>query len=477
MKRLRWYDHIAINIYWFAQSMDSATMTPIVLPLLVMSFVPAEVKNTFYGILRAAGLIVAIIVQPAAGLLSDRSTLRWGRRRPFIVVGTVLCIACMAIIGLANSYLMLLAGVLLLQVATNISHGALQGLIPDLVPEDQRGVASGVKSVFDLLPIIVAAFTVAKLADAGQIWACLLIVIAARFAGMFITVLCVKEEPIAEKPDEPAGPLLMRIMGLLLGIALGAVAAGLAGGVIGGLGGLIAWPLAGKETAMLVGVGIGGLVAIVVAIVAGVWASVWISADARRYPSFTWWVVNRLLFLAGVGSLQSFALYFLQDVLQVENPASATGTLMMFVGLCTVVTALPGGYLSDRFGRKRLLVLSGITAGLGTGLLFFATSLTMVIICGCIVGVAVGVFMTTNWALGTELVPPEEAGRYLGISNLASAGAGVVAAGLGGPLADYFNRYSQGLGYMVIFGIFAICLLLSSVVLVKVSESHPGAAS
>jgi len=124
MKRLRWYDHIAISIYWFAQSMDSATMTPIVLPLLVMSFVPAELKNTFYGILRAAGLIVAIIVQPAAGLLSDRSASRWGRRRPFIIIGTVLCIVCMVVIGLANSYLMLLAGVLLLQVATNISHGA-----------------------------------------------------------------------------------------------------------------------------------------------------------------------------------------------------------------------------------------------------------------------------------------------------------------------------------------------------------------
>ena len=470
MKRLRWYDHIAINIYWFAQSMDSATMTPIVLPLLVMSFVPDEVKNTFYGILRSAGLIVAIIVQPAAGLLSDRSTLRWGRRRPFIVLGTILCVACMIFIGFANSYLMLLAGVLLLQVATNVSHGALQGLIPDLVPEDQRGVASGVKSLFDLLPVIVAAFTVAKLADAGRIWACLIIVIVSRALAMLVTTLGVKERPLTEKPEAPVGPLLLRVLGLLLGITIGAAAAGLAGGAVGGLGGLIAWPLAGKELALLIGVGLGGLVAVVVAIVAGVWASVWISADARRYPSFTWWVVNRLLFLAGVGSLQSFALYFLQDVIKLENAASGAGTLMMFVGLCTVGTALPGGYLSDRFGRKRLLVFAGVAAGLGTSLLFFASEMTLVIVAGCIVGVAVGIFMTTNWALGTELAPQEEAGRYLGISNLASGGAGVVAAGLGGPLADYFNRHSPGLGYMVLFAIFGICLLLSAAVLVKVRE-------
>jgi len=141
----------------------------------------------------------------------------------------------------------------------------------------QRGVASGVKSVFDLLPIIVVAFTVAKLADAGQIWACLLIVMASRLLGMFITVLGVKEEPLTEKPEEPVGPMLWRILGMLLGIVIGAVAAGVAGGAIGGLGGLVAWPLVGKETAMLIAVGIGGLVAIVVAIVAGVWASVCVS--------------------------------------------------------------------------------------------------------------------------------------------------------------------------------------------------------
>ena len=55
------------------------------------------------------------------------------------------------------------------------------------------------------------------------------------------------------------------------------------------------------------------------------------------------------------------------------------------------------------------------------------------------VGAATGVFFTTNWALGTDLVPKEAAGRYLGISNLAGAGAGAVGAYIGGPIADYFT--------------------------------------
>jgi len=131
MKRLRWYDYITINIYWLAQGMESATLTPIVLPLLVLRFVPADMKNPFYGALRAAGLVVAILVQPAFGLLSDRSTSRWGRRRPFIAAGTLLCILLLTFVGLASSYWSLFLAVLLLQFASNVSHGALLGLIPD----------------------------------------------------------------------------------------------------------------------------------------------------------------------------------------------------------------------------------------------------------------------------------------------------------------------------------------------------------
>jgi MFS family permease len=82
-------------------------------------------------------------------------------------------------------------------------------------------------------------------------------------------------------------------------------------------------------------------------------------------------------------------------------------------------------------------------------------------------------FFTTNWALGTDVVPKEEAGRYLGISNLAGAGAGAVGAYIGGPIADYFTvRVPQNpsLGYLLIFAIYGGMFLLSALVLLKVRE-------
>jgi MFS family permease len=96
--------------------------------------------------------------------------------------------------------------------------------------------------------------------------------------------------------------------------------------------------------------------------------------------------------------------------------------------------------------------------------------LAIVYVAGSIIGLATGLFMTANWALGTDLVPAGEAGRYLGISNLAGAGAGIVGSGIGGLVADGINHYYNGLGYFAIFAAYAVLFALSSVTLAWVKE-------
>jgi MFS family permease len=466
MKRMRWYDYITYNIYWLGLNMSSGSLTPIILPVLVAQFVGEAVKGTYLGVLRSAGLIVAILVQPAAGLLSDRSTLRWGRRRPFIFVGAILSIVFLALIGLSGTYWLLFAAVLLIQFASNIAHGALQGIIPDLVPADQRGRASGVKAMMELLPVVLVAFTTGKMVGNGNVGGAILVIMAFFLVTMLITMFTVREEPLKDKVTTPVGPPLLRIVLLT---AIFTVVTTVFGGLVAFVGRL----LSGRGTMQLVAVAIAGLVAMAGAIVIGVWwsARVGVGEGARKYPSFTWWVINRLLYLAAVGSIQGFALYFLQDVLNVPNAAKATANLMMVVGISTLLSALPSGWLSDRFGRKPLVILSGIVAALGTFLLFFAQSMAMVMVCGIIIGLSVGIFMTVNWALGTDLAPAAEAGLYLGVSNLAGAGAGVVGAGIGGPMADFFNASQRGLGYLVIFAIYGALFVLSSVTLLKVKTT------
>jgi MFS family permease len=489
VKRLRWYDYITINIFWLGLNIRNTALGSIFMPYLVQLFVPAARINSALGGMRAAGLVIAMLVQPASGLLSDRSTSRFGRRRPYILVGALGDLLFLAAIALSWDYLSLLIGVLLIQFTSNISHGPLQGLIPDLVPDDQRGRASAVKSVMELLPILLVGLTIAKMVGAGQLDWAIFATGAALFVVMLVTVIFVKETPQVEKPATPFWPPMLRVLGMLAGIAVGALAGLIGGGLLGGLAGLLtlpftherlAWAVGGRiTTAAAVMIGVGGGVAMIVAVVVGVWAGalVTLGQDARRNSSFTWWIVNRLMFLAAATSIQGSVFYFVMYAFQLTDKASSdlTGTLIAIISIFVIVTALASGWLAEHIGRKLLVGLSGLMAAAGGFLLLstiWVSNLAMIYVAGTIIGLATGLFMTANWALGTDLVPSEQAGRYLGVSNLAGAGAGIIGAGIGGLVADQLNLVRPGLGYFAIFASYAVLFALSALSLIGVRETH-----
>jgi MFS family permease len=479
MKRLRWIDLISLNLFWLGLNIRNTAVGTFIMPYLVEQYAPANWINTSLSVMRTAGLIIAMLIQPAAGLISDRSTSRFGRRRPYILIGVLLDLVFLAAIGLSWNYWTLLVAVLLIQFSSNISHGPLQGLIPDMVPENERGRASAVKAIFELAPIILVGLTIARLLAGKHLgWA-----IIATGAGLLITALvtifAVKEQPLKEKPNIPFWPPMLRVLGMLAGILLGAVAGLVGGGLIGGIAGLIAWPLAGQTTAKAIAVGLGGVIAMIVAVVVGVWAGslTTIGKEARQKSSFIWWIVNRLMFLAAITSLQGFALYFLMYAFKItpEQSAGLTGTLTFIIGIFILISAVLAGWLADRIGHKLLVGLSGILAAVGGSLLLgtiWLPNLSLIYVAGTILGVATGLFMTANWAMGTNLVPPEEAGRYLGISNLAGAGAGMIGAGIGGPVADYLNLSTPGLGYFAIFAAYVVLFALSTISLRFIREPH-----
>jgi MFS family permease len=481
MKRpLRWFDYITINIYWFGLTTLSQT-NGLVFPLLVQRFVGEETQATFFGTLRLWSLMLALLVQSLMGMLSDRNTSRWGRRRPFIFIGTLANIVFVGAVGFSaglsgmTGFMALFAIALLQQVASNTAHGAEQGLIPDIVPEDKRGMFSGVKAVMEIpLPVILVSFTIGRIiASADQlggfenaIWGGLLVAMGVLLLVMLITML-VPEKPLEERPTKLDWAPFLRL--LMMTAIFTAIILGMgeiskaAGRLIGGI----------ETTWMLIVVmGFLGLVAMAIAVGLGVWVSVrmGIGEDARQNPSFTWWIVNRLAFLVGTTNLSGFAVFFLQGRLgyEQEKAAGPASTLMMVVGVFILLSTLPSGWLADRFGRKRLVSISGGLATLGTLVIILATNLGTIYVGGCMIGVAAGTFFTANWALGTELVPKKEAGRYLGISNLAGAGAGAVGAYIGGPIADFFTEHVPevaGLGYVVLFGIYGLMFFLSIVAL------------
>ena len=124
---------MAVTIFSLALGVVSNTLEPAVLGHKVLELVP-EQKNAALGFTTFAGLIVAILWQPIVGAWSDRTQGPWGRRAPYFVAGTLLVLTCLYAIALAPAFTVVVAGVLLLQLASNTVQGPWQALIPDQVP-------------------------------------------------------------------------------------------------------------------------------------------------------------------------------------------------------------------------------------------------------------------------------------------------------------------------------------------------------
>ena len=134
-------DYIKITIFGFALTALWQGLHTIVLPLRLLDFVADFQKNTYLGLLTFTGLILAMAVQPIAGAISDRSGFSWGRRRPYILLGTTLLILFLPGIGLVGSYIAIFVIYCLMQVSSNTAQAPFQAFIPDLVPGGKRGLA------------------------------------------------------------------------------------------------------------------------------------------------------------------------------------------------------------------------------------------------------------------------------------------------------------------------------------------------
>lgn len=408
----RWYHNITLNAYWFGTSFMWNSLHPIILPTLLLSLVPENAKNTGYGLLTFAGLMVALVMEPVSGALSDGSRHRLGRRRPWVLAGTFLGLVCLLPLALANSLWMVAVGYVLLQFASNLAHGAGQGLIPDIVPQGKRGIASGIKYLIDMAGVICAALVAGPLMGGGHPRPLLAVgVVACVLLGaMTITVVGSREVPTSRpgkaRPRGRAGLAQLRQL---------------------------------------------------------------LKVNLRGQRDYARLLAARYCVLLGTYSVQSFGLFYFHDALQMPDAPTAVGKVMAAVALSVTLITFPAGVLSEVWGRKGLSLAACAITAVGMGLLLPVRSMTALLALGCTIGVGMGIFASVTWAWATDLVPSAEAGKYLGLSNLATAGSAATARLLG-PVVDLVNARRPYVGYSIMFIVATIGALLGLGILIGVPD-------
>jgi MFS family permease len=124
------------------------------------------------------------------------------------------------------------------------------------------------------------------------------------------------------------------------------------------------------------------------------------------------------------------------------------------------------------------MLISGLVSFAGATMILLVRSQTLITIAGAIVGMGIGAFITVSWALATDIVPRQEAARYLGIANIATCIGSGVARLLGGVLIDPINRMlgSNSLGYLSLFILAALCFLASALVIIPLPNKKKAQA-
>lgn len=421
-QKFRFSDYVWISVFWLGISYLWGGVNGVILPSLNARFVDPNYKGTTLGIITALGMVMAILVQPVAGALSDVSRHPWGRRRPFILFGALLALLALIFMSIMivyfGSWLALLACYLLLQFADNIAQGAYQGFIPDNVPEDRRGRASGAMGIAQILGNVGGLVVATYFIDQNHPDIAILFICAVFTATLLPTLFLVKEKPLVEK-----SVYVSRL----------------------------------KVVLSVVG-------------------------ELRQHRDFISFVISRLCVLTALASVTSFALYYLQDKFNLkQGDLTASYTFLgLIVTVCSLLSIFPAAWLSDRIGRKKLVVISCIIGATGMVLLATADNIFLVVVYGSLIGMATGSFNSIDWALATDLVPPGEAGRFMGVSNLAGAGSQALAALFGGALRDGGNAFgvtylhTPNLGYVALFSFGTCCFLLGIFFLRTIKEpAHP----
>lgn len=464
---LSYWRLLAINFFKFGG--DGVHWTPLNTVILQVLAVSVAAGSSAQGALvvskaGSAGAVFAVVIPIVVGYLSDRTATRFGRRRPWIAIGTLINLFGLGLLAGAGSIPALIGAYLVIQISNNAAFAAYSAVIPDVVPTRQNGQASGLLNAMQQLGTVVGLFALTIILSpshlgsthAGAV-AGLWVIGLATAGSLIVALAAIPERPLQRVRSAVRGSIPMRVM----------VAAGAA---------LVA--LVALEVILLAPVSVWWFVALgvgIVAVVAAITAGSRVAAIAATFSplkdrDFFWVLATRFFNTFGIWTIAPYIAYFFKDVVHSKDYGFQSSLWLLAVIGGGVIPAVVGGHLSDRLGGRRKIfvyVSSAVQAGVSAVLLFsLITNIPALYVLGLLFGFGFGAYQAVDWALACDVLPDREnaAAKDMALFHVSFTLPQVFGPAVAGQLLFHLNQiYGNNLGYRVVFASAALWFFLSLV--------------
>jgi MFS family permease len=425
---------LGVNAMWLGQGAHWPPITFQLVPVAAFMIAGGS-ADLLIGRVSAAGNLFALIAPILAGWLSDRTSTRWGRRRPWIVAGTAVNLFGLGLLAVAGSTLTLAFAYMLVQLTFNLAGGAYAAVIPDVVPPADRGRASGLLGMMNALGAVVGlAAVTATLAVFHETRTGVAIGYAAVAVVLLVTTV-VTVVAIDEPPSKSErAPLRLSVPAAIAGAAaVIAITAWIA---------LLLAPLG--SLALATGI-VAGAAALVAAFAAFQEPSIRGFFVAFRDRDFFWTFATRALVMMGIATIQPFLAVYFRVVIKADHPGTLAGLWGLALLAGAIVPAVAGGHLSDRIGRRKPFVYAaGALQALVASVLLFGLvkSLFVIFALGVVFGAGYGLYVAVDWAIACDVLPDREhsSGRDMGLWHIAFTLPPALAPAIFAPILHAFNE-------------------------------------
>lgn len=201
--------------------------------------------------------------------------------------------------------------------------------------------------------------------------------------------------------------------------------------------------------------------------------SFWLSP--KMYRDWWWVFLTRLLVLLGFSTLEYYLYYYLHFVQGLANPSSMLDLVLVVMTVGSLLSVLTAGWLSDKFQRRKIMViLGGIFMGITAIGFVFTKSLTMIYVFAGIFGIGYGTYLSTDWALAVDVLPRTgDAAKDMGLWSISQTIAQTIATAIGGILLVILtHRVGAAEAYRALFVVTFVYFLLGSLLVTRVRSAR-----